>query len=267
MPDLSSSVSALRSTVYSKKFEYAIIGTILAQAVVLGLETVPDISSVAHDVFLTFHMAVVGVFTIEAALKITSSYPRPQNYFKDGWNVFDFVIVVLSFVPFAGNFAVVARLVRLLRILRLVSASAELKMIVTTLVRSIPSILSILVLLGILFYIYAIAGYHLFADSDPESWGTLLDSLVTLFQVLTLEGWADISHPVTEDNFLAWAYFITFIVFGTFVVINLFIAVIIRKSEEAYQQTQAEMTMTSSDILSEIQEIKRMLDSLEKRIK
>ncbi|WP_268542772.1 ion transporter [Candidatus Nitrosotenuis cloacae] len=259
-------LSGLKKLTASKRFEYFIIGTILAQAVVLGLETMPEVSG-AHDLFSAFHVFVIAVFTVEAGLKIASSYPKPHNYFKDGWNVFDFTIVVLSFIPFAGNFAVVARLVRLLRILRLVSVSGELKLIVSTLVRSIPSIFSIMILLGILFYIYGIAGYHLFSDMDSENWGTLFDSLITLFKVMTLEEWSNISKPVTDNHSFAWAYFISFIVLGTFVVINLFIAVIIRKSEEAYKQIQSETALTSKDILSEIQEIKKLLDSLEKRLK
>lgn len=260
-------LSGLKRLTASKRFEYFIIGTILAQAVVLGLETIPEISDATHDLFVAFHIFVVAVFTVEAALKIASSYPKPHTYFKDGWNAFDFTIVVLSFIPFAGNFAVVARLVRLLRILRLVSVSGELKMIVSTLVRSIPSIFSIMVLLGILFYIYGIAGYHLFSDMDSENWGTLFDSLITLFKVMTLEEWSNISKPVTDNHSFAWAYFISFIVLGTFVVINLFIAVIIRKSEEAYKQIQSETALTNKDILSEIQEIKKLLDALEKRLK
>ena len=131
------------------------------------------------------------------------------------------------------------RLVRLLRITRLVTKSRELRAIVTTLVSSIPSIFNILILLSILFFIYAIVGYNLFRNVDPEHRFSFLTSLTTLFQVLTLEGWPDLMEPiVTNLGPLYWLYFVSFIVIGTFIIINLFTSVIVRKSEEAYHQVR-----------------------------
>jgi voltage-gated sodium channel len=172
-------------------------------------------------------------------------------------------------MPIAGQFSTIARLVRLLRITRLVTKSKELRAIVTTLVSSIPSIFNILILLSILFFIYAIVGYNLFRNVDPERWSSFLTSLTTLFQVLTLEGWPDLMEPiVTNLGPLYWLYFVSFIVIGTFIIINLFISVIVRKSEEAYHQLEIEsgIPLTQKEIMHEIREIHRILEDLEKRI-
>jgi voltage-gated sodium channel len=94
---------------------------------------------------------VVTIFIIEAILRLIAVYPKPQKYFKDAWNCFDFTIIILSILPTAGQFSTIARLIRVLRITRLITKSAELRAMVSTLVHSIPSILNILILLSILF--------------------------------------------------------------------------------------------------------------------
>jgi voltage-gated sodium channel len=172
-------------------------------------------------------------------------------------------------MPIGGQFSTVARLVRLLRITRLITKSTELRAIVSTLVRSIPSIFNILILLSILFFIYAIVGYHLFRNVDPHHWSSFPTSATTLFQIITLEGWVDVMEPIVSNlGPLYWLYFASFILVGTFIVINLFISVIVRKSEEAYQQVQreSEIPLTQQEIMQEIKEIHRILEELEKRI-
>lgn len=257
-----------KNLVSSKKFELSITLIIILQAVTLGLETIPEIESVFYKLFEYIHVFVVSAFVVEAALKFVSLYPRPWSYFRDGWNAFDFVIIVLSLIPFTGSFSTVARLVRLLRITRLTNRSREMRIMISTIARSLPSMLNILVLLGILFFIYSVAGYHLFSEIDPEHWGSLHDGLMTLFKIITLEGWVEIMKPVTDANMLNAAFFVSFIVIGTFIVINLFVAIIVKKTEEAYKhiQNQSSIMPSQEEILDEIREIKRMLDSLEKKI-
>jgi voltage-gated sodium channel len=262
--------------VASKTFDWAITGVILLQAIVLALEATPEMHSFGREgelleerIFSLTHGLVVTVFIIEATLRLTAQYPRPQRYFRDGWNCFDFAIIILSLMPFAGGFSTIARLVRLLRITRLITKSTELRAIVSTLVRSIPSIFNILILLSILFFIYAIVGYHLFRNVDPQHWSSFPTSATTLFQIITLEGWVDVMEPIISNlGPIYWLYFASFILVGTFIVINLFISVIVRKSEEAYQQVQreSEIPLTQQEIMQEIKEIHRILEELQKRI-
>ena len=262
--------------VANKAFDLVITAVILLQAAALALEATPELHSfnregelVEASIFSTTQTLVVAVFVIEAALRLTAHYPRPQSYFKDGWNCFDFAIIVLSLMPITGGFSTIARLIRLLRITRLITKSTELRAIVTTLVRSIPSIFNILILLSILFFIYAIVGYHLFRNVDPQHWSSFPIAATTLFQIITLEGWVDVMEPIILNlGPIYWIYFASFILIGTFIVINLFISVIVRKSEEAYQQIQREsqIPLTQQEIMEEIREIHRILQEIEERI-
>jgi voltage-gated sodium channel len=244
-------------------FDWIITGVILLQALALALEATPAVVSVGGKddeilelrTFRLIQSIVVAVFIIEAALRLIAVYPRPQRYFRDAWNCFDFAIIILSILPTTGQFSTIARLIRLLRITRLITKSTELRAIVS--------------LLSILFFIYAIVGYHLFRGADPEHWSSFPTSLTTLFQVITLEGWPNVMEPiVTNLGPLYWLYFTSFIVIGTFIIINLFISVIVRKSEEAYEQIQREsgIPLTQQEIMQEIKEIRRILGELEKRI-
>jgi voltage-gated sodium channel len=126
-------------------------------------------------------------------------------------------------------------------------------------------------LLSILFFIYAIVGHHLFRNADPAHWSSFPTSLITLFQIITLEGWVNIMEPIVTDlGLIYWVYFASFIVIGTFIIIiNLFIPVIVRKSEDAYKQVQREsgIPITQQEVIQEIKEIRRILEEIEERIR
>ena len=255
----------------SHGFEYFIIALILANAIVLGLETIPQVMHSLEGWTGLGHRITLGVFIVEAALKIFAQWPRPVNYFRDGWNIFDFSIIVFSLIPATGSFAVIARMARLLRLLRLVSAVPELRLIVATLVRSIPGMLHIVVLMSLMVYVYAIIGWQLFHEHDPEHWRNLGIALLSLFRVVTLEDWTDIMYKAMEYHPLTWMYFVSFVVFGTFVVINLFIAVVINNLDEAKQERlrHLEQAPTVDSLLSELratqQSLRRLEDQLQRR--
>lgn len=225
-----------RSLAGNPWFERTIIVLIVINAVVLGMETSPGLVARYGEVFLLINHVVLGVFVLEAAVKIIAVAPRFRLYFGDGWNLFDFTIVVLSLIPTTGEYAMIARLARLLRVMRLISALPELRLIVTTLVRSVPGFANVILLLFIIFYMYAVAGYHLLHQHDPEHWRSLGISLLTLFRILTLEDWTDVMYAAMEYSPYMWIYFLSFVVVATFVVINLFIAVVINNLEEAKKE-------------------------------
>jgi voltage-gated sodium channel len=222
-----------KNIVQRTQFENSIIALILLNAAILGLETAPALVLNYGNWFELGHQLILTVFIIEAVLKITAVAPRLKLYFGDGWNLFDFSVILLALIPATGELAIIARLVRLLRVLRLISTIPELRLIVATLMRSIPSMGNVILLMAIIFYMYAIAGYHLFHVHDPVHWGTLGLSLLTLFRVVTLEDWTDVMYTAMEANDWAWIYFVSFIVMGTFVIINLFIAIVINNLEQA----------------------------------
>lgn len=254
--------------VSQKFFDHFIISLILLNAVVLGLETIPQIVEQYGQWLLLANHVILGVFVVEAVLKITAVAPRFKLYFGDGWNLFDFTIVVLSLIPSTGEFAMIARLARLLRVARLISTIPELRLIVSTLVRSIPSMGHVLLLMSIIFYIYAVAGYHIFHDHDPTHWRNLGISLLTLFRVVTLEDWTDVMYKAMELSPFAWIYFVSFVVVGTFVVINLFIAVVLNNLEEAKLERLETLQQPASkeDIIRELRQTQNALKSLQQKL-
>ena len=249
-------------------FERSILSLIVLNGVVLGLETYPFLASNFHLQFVTFNQLVLIVFVVEAVIKIIAVAPRFQLYFLNGWNLFDFTIVVFSLIPQTGEYALIARMVRLLRIMRLITAVPELRLIVVTLIRSLPGLGHVILLLAVLFYIYAIAGYHLFHEHDPFHWNSLGISLITLFRVLTLEDWTDVMYTAMELHHLAWVYFVSFVVVAAFVVINMFIAVVLNNLHKTQQESEiTQVSNVRGQIIYELRESRKTLERVERALK
>ncbi len=232
-------------------FQNSIIGVILFAGLLVGLETYPAIEQRYGRILDIVDIVIIVLFTAEVLIKIGAEGAKPWRYFRDPWNVFDFIIVTACFLPFDNQYITVLRLIRLLRILRLLRALPKLQILVNALFKSIPSMGYVAVLMGLLFYVFAIAGVFLFGKNDPLHFGNLSQSLLSLFQTVTLEGWIELlniqlhgcdkvgyeafkalcTHP--QQMALAPLFFITFILLGTFIMMNLFIGVILNGMEEA----------------------------------
>ena len=254
--------------VAARWFEWGIVALILATAAILGLSTSDAMVDRYGALFERANDAILGIFIVEAVVKMVALAPRPQRYFRDGWNVFDFAVIVFALVPASGPFAMVARLARLMRVLRLISTIKELRLIVGALVRSIPSVANVMLLMGIVVYIYAIIGHYFFHESDPEHWRSLGISLLTLFQVVTLEGWNEIMGAAMAHHPWAWAYFVSFVLGGTFVVANIVIAVVINNLDEvkAEQLRELRAPATAQELLAEIRATQAALQRLESQL-
>ena len=263
-----STVQAAQRVVGAAWFNWGVTTIIVLNAIVLGMDTSVWLTVRVGSYLEAANQLFLGLFVLEAAVKIFACWPKPGRYFKDGWNVFDFTVIVVSLLPATGELATLARLVRLLRVLRLVAALPELRLIVATLVRSIPSMFNVLCLMSIIFYVYAVAGYHLFHEVDPTHWRTLGISALTLFRIITLEDWTDVMYAAMEQHWWAWAYFVSFVVVGTFVVVNLFIAVVINNLDEAKAERLRELMAPPSreDLLRELRAARSSLTRLEGRL-
>ncbi len=256
------------SVVHHPLFDKVIIALIILNGVILGLETSSYVVQ-NYGEWLEFTSDIILlVFIVEAVMKITAVAPRFSRYFGSAWNLFDFTVVLLSLVPSTGEFAMIARLARLLRVMRLISTIPELRLIVTTLVRSLPGMMHVVLLMGVIFYIYAVAGFHLYHEHDPQLWGTLGLSLLTLFRVVTLEDWTDVMYTAMELHPMSWLYFVSFVVVGTFVIINLFIAVVLNNLEEAKQERLMELQQPTSkdELLKELKQTQEMLQQLQRKV-
>ncbi|MDM3870567.1 ion transporter [Porticoccus sp. W117] len=252
----------------SGRFQGFIIGLIILNGIAVGMETWDSLASGYHDWFVVLYQVVLVAFIAEALLKMMACWPRPFDYFKSGWNCFDFVIILLSIAPDSGELAMLARLARLFRVLRLISAFPELRLIVDTLLRSLPSMGHVAILLCVLFYIYAVAGFYLFHDVDPTHWKDLPIALLSLFRIVTLEDWTDIMYTAMAAKPWAWVYFVSFVVLGTFVMINLFIAVVLNNLDEAKAEKlrQLRTAPTHDEILKELRDTQDALARLHVRL-
>jgi len=257
-----------KRVVEARWFEPWMIGLILFNGVLIGLETSHDIVAEHGHLLHLGNDVILVIFIVEAVLKLAAVSPRFSLYFGNGWNLFDFSIVVLSLIPATGEFALVARLIRVLRVLRLVSAVPQLRLIVATLVRSIPSMGHVMLLMSILLYIYAVTGFHLFHQHDAEHWGTLGASLLTLFQMVTLEGWVDVMDTAMEAYPWSWIYFVSFVLIGTFVMLNLFIAVVINNLEASKVAELEELRnpVTHEEVLRELERTREALGELQRKL-
>jgi len=259
--------------VASKAFHHFIVAIIVAAGVVAGLETSPAVMERHGPLLLGLDKLILGVFIVEAALKMAAHGRRPWRYFADGWNVFDFTIVALCLLPVGGPFAAVLRLARALRLLRLVSALPKLQLLVGALLKSLSAMGYVSLLLGLLFYIYAVAGVQLFGRTDPTHFGSLGTALLTLFRVVTLDNWGDIyfaqaAHVPTVKVAL---FFGTFIVFGTMIILNLFIGIIMNSMAEmhaeiAERDRDREEGHTAPSLDTELGAIERDLKSMQARM-
>ena len=224
-------------TVETKLFNRLIIATIVIAGVLAGIETNGAFVERHHDLLRIFDGLILAIFGAEALLKMAAHGSRPWRYFGDSWNVFDFTVLLLCLLPAAGPFAAVLRLARALRLLRLVSALPKLQLLVGALLKSFSAMGYVGVLLGLMFYIYAVAGVHLFGGAAPEQFGSLSAALFSLFQLITLEGWVDVFGAVYGGGPIrATVYFTSFIVLGTMIMLNLFIGVIMNSMSEMHAE-------------------------------
>lgn len=222
-------------------FERFITAMIVLNAISLGLETYPALANSFGVIFNTITIMVIVIFVAEAVIKIIAVAPNFRKYFGNGWDLFDFMIVVVSLIPQSSEHAIIARTLRLFRILRLISVIPELRIVTTTIVRSLPGLGNVILLLLIVFYVYAIAGFYMFSEHDQFHWNSLGISLITLFRVLTLEDWTDIMYVAMEVYPMAWLYFLSFVVISAFIVINMFIAILINNLHKTNAEEQIEL--------------------------
>ena len=248
----------------SGAFQNAVLGLIIVNAVAMGLETWPALGVRWASVFQALNVGVQVAFGLELAVRIIGHGRRPLEFFRSGWNTFDFAVVALALLPATGSFAAVARLARVLRVARLITGMPELRLIIGTLLRSVSSMGHIVMLLGLLIYVYGVTGHHLFASVDPEHWGSLGRAAQTLFFVITLEGWVEIMRASEAATPWAWLYYLSFIIIAVFVVINLFIAVVINNLENARKEESNAAPRAEDGIAASSADVRAMASELAK---
>lgn len=243
----------------SDRVRNGIIAVIIFNAVILGLETSGPLMERAGAVIGWADTICLTIFVIEIALKL---YARGLNFFRSGWNLFDFVIVGIALVP-AGEGLSVLRALRILRVLRVVSAAPRLRRVVEGFVTALPGMGSVFLLMSIIFYIGAVMATKLFGSTFPDWFGNLGLSLYSLFQIMTLESWSmGIVRPVLEVFPYAWAFFVPFIMVTTFAVVNLLVGLIVNSMQDAHaEESNAATDAYREEVLQRLKEIEDRLNN------
>ena len=224
--------------VEGRRAQAFITALIVLNAVTLGLETSPAIRAEYGQPLVVFDAFVLTVFVLEIAAKL---YGRGRAFFSDPWNVFDFLVVGIALVPASGPFSVL-RALRILRIMRLVSVVPQMRRVTQALVLAIPGMAPIIGLIAIIFYVAAVIATSFFGSTFAPWFGSVGESMYTLFQIMTLESWSmGIVRPVMVEYPYAWIFFVPFIVITSFAVINLFIGVIVDAMQTQHEQEAAEV--------------------------
>lgn len=242
-----------------KYFTWVILTLIMFNAIIVGIETYPGIYESNKNLFLYLDIILLWIFTIEIALRMIAE-KKFVNFFKSSWNWFDFLIVAAGHIFVGAHFVTVLRILRVLRVFRAISVVPSLRKLVDALLLTIPALGNILLLMSIIFYIFAVTGTMLFAEVAPEYFGSLQLSLLTLFQVVTLESWASgVMWPIFHQLPWSWVYFVSFVLVGTFVIFNLFIGVIVSNVEKAESEGKPDQGEQIEELKNEVKELKQLI--------
>jgi len=220
----------LGAFIESPRVQTAIIALILFNAMTLGLETSEQVMERFGTVLVAIDHAILWVFVVEIGLKL---FAHGTRFFRSAWNLFDVIIVGIALLPGSGAFSVL-RALRVLRLLRLLSVVPRMRFVIESLVLALPGLGSIALLLVLFFYIFAVMATRLFGADFPHWFGNLGASMFSLFQIMTLEGWADIAREIMARYPGAWLFFMVFILLATFTVLNLFIAIIVNAMQHSH---------------------------------
>ncbi|MDX1451332.1 MAG: ion transporter [Oleiphilaceae bacterium] len=246
-----------------KAFELFVVTVIIFSALLIGAKTYP-IPGQLLTIMVWLDWAITFIFLIEIIIRFLGE-ERKRDFFKNGWNIFDTLIVVVSLVPINNSdLALVGRLVRIFRVLRMVSIIPELRLLLTSLLKAMPQLGYVVLLMFIIFYIYAAIGTTFFAQINPVLWGDIAISMLTLFRVMTFEDWTDVMYETMVHYSFSWFYFMSFIFFTAFAFLNMVIGIVVGVLEEENLKVKEEAALergdpTLADLQREIRELKELM--------
>jgi voltage-gated sodium channel len=250
---------------HNRYFELFVVFIILFSALVIGAKTydIPD------NILMVIGWLDVGItlfFLLEVSVRFIGE-PQKRNFFKNAWNVFDTLIVIVSLIPVEDSeLALIGRLIRIFRVLRMVSIIPELRLLLNSLLKALPQLGYVILLMFIIFYIYAAVGASFFASINATLWGDISISMLTLFRVMTFEDWTDVMYETMAVYSFSWMYYLSFIFLTTFAFLNMVIGIVVNVMEEehaieAREQALADGEPTIQDLSNQIRELKEMLQN------
>jgi voltage-gated sodium channel len=252
--------------VASPRFQAAVVAVIGFNALILGLETYDAVDEEIGGLLRVANGVCLGLFVVELAIRIAAYGSRPQRFFADGWNVFDFVVIGAAFVPGLRENATVLRLVRLLRVVRIIGVLPDVRILLRGMVRSLPPIASMGALAVLLIYLYGMVGWLLFGAEDPEQWGDLGQAMLSLFVMLTLEDWPSYLRAGMEIHPWSWIYFVSYVLVAGFLLINVLIGIVINAMESARREERSAMRAEQQELAELVQALRDTVDDLDERL-
>lgn len=245
----------------NRLFEIVVVSVILFSAMVTGVKTYEIPLQILRLVdWLDY--AITVFFVIEISVRFLAE-PNKRDFFKNGWNIFDTLIVTISLIPVSDSeLAYVARLIRIFRVLRMVSVIPELRHLLNSLLKALPQLGYVALMMFIIVYIFAAVGTTLFADVNDFLWGDIAVSMLTLFRVMTFEDWTDVMYETMELYPLSWIFYLTFIFLNTFAFLNMLIGIVVNVMEQERAEEREEANkndLTIEDLSAQIEELKQLI--------
>lgn len=257
-------VQRCKAIVENPAFDIAITIVILINAVVLGLETYESVVAGHHGVFNVVYDVILGIYVVEILIRFTATGWNVPSYVSDKWNVFDFLVVAASFIPWLRQTAMLLRLVRVLRIVRIVRFLPDLRVIMAAVARSIPGVASLAAATGLLIFLFGMLGWVLFAAHDPVHYGNIGQAMLTMFIMLTLENLPDNIAMGQEISHWTILFFISYAVAMSFLIFNLFIGLVLGSMEEARAVDRAKHE--TDDLLERLRSARAALEDAEREL-
>ncbi|HAE90811.1 MAG TPA: ion transporter [Idiomarina sp.] len=254
----------------NRLFEFAVITVIIISALEIGAKTY-ELPNLVNTMLVGLDWFITVFFVVEITIRFIADSDK-KHFFKNGWNVFDTLVVVVSLIPVNDSeLALLARLVRVFRVLRMISIIPELRTLITSLLKALPQMGYVVLLMFIIFYIYAALGSYLFKDINPFLWENIARSMLTLFRVMTFEDWTDIQYETMEVYPWSWLFYMTFIFLTAFAFLNMVIGIVVNVmdkesrrelqacEQELEQSREQQLNEQIAGLRSEITELKQLI--------
>ena len=270
-PDIGGHRARLAHWLETPLVRYSILAVIIVNAITLGLGTSPRIQALTGGLLPKFDNLVIGIFVCEMVVKL---YAYGWRFFRSAWNLFDLTIVLVSLVPTSSSLSVLRGL-RVIRVMRVLSAIPQMRDVIKALLDALPGMGAVVVLLAIVFYIFSVMATILYGGAFPQWFGTVGESLYSLFQIMTLESWSmGIVRPVMEQFPYAWAFFVPFIICTAFAVLNLFIGLLVNTMQAAVEEAQdaeierimGEVTTSNARVVEQLADMQAQLAEMRKLV-
>ena len=238
----------------NKAFELFVVTVIITSALLVGVKTY-ELAPSSRSIIIWLDLLITVIFVAEITIRFMAE-PDKKAFFRNGWNVFDTLVVTISLIPIDNSdLVLVARLVRVFRVLRMISIIPELRMLLASLLKALPQLGYVILLMFIIFYIYAAIGATLFESINPTLWGDIAISMLTLFRVMTFEDWTDVMYETMAVYPLSWIFYLSFIFFTAFAFLNMVIGIVVNVMHaEAEKMQQDEEPETPEISLQEVQQ-------------